>query len=73
MAERFGGVHVYSEQIWLEGALGIRDVHLRNNTIVDARVAEPTHVDVLPGLVNVTCAGTTFVVNGVVTRRAQGC
>ena len=73
VAERFGGVHVYSEQVWLEGALGIRNVLLANNTIVDARVADPTHVDVLAGLVNVTCRNNTFVVAGHNTARASGC
>ena len=73
IAERFGGIHVYTEQIWLEGALGIRNVHLVNNTIVDAHIAEPTSIDVMPGLKNITCLNTTFVVRGAVTRRSAGC
>ena len=71
--ERFGGVHIYSEQQWLEGALGIRNVVLKNNTVVDARVGQPTHMDVMMGLKNVTCMGNTFVVNGSVTERKNGC
>ena len=71
--ERFGGIHVYSEQIWLEGALGIRNVHLQNNTIVDARVAQPTSIDVMPGLRNITCVDSTFVVSGTTTKRTSGC
>lgn len=73
IAERFGGVHIYSEQEWLEGALGIRDVQIVNTTIVDARVAKPTQIDVFPGLTNVTCANTTFVIDGDITKRAEGC
>ena len=71
--ERFGGVHIYSEQQWLEGALGIRNVVLKNNTVVDARVGQPTHMDVMMGLKNVTCMENTFVVNGSVTERKKGC
>ena len=33
--ERFGGIHVTSEQNWLEGSLGLRNVSFRNNTLVD--------------------------------------
>lgn len=71
---RFGGVHVYSEQEWLEGALGIHNVHLENNTIVDARgVPDPTHVDVMSGLSNITCVDTSFVVDGIMENRLVGC
>ena len=73
IVERAGGLHIYSEQEWLEGALGIRNVLLTNNTVVDARVADPTHVDVLSGLVNITCRNTTFVVAGHTTARPSGC
>ena len=73
VAARFGGFHVYSEQQWLEGALGIRNVALVNNTVVDARVGDPTHIDVLKGLVNITCEDTVFTVGGVTTNRAVGC
>ena len=73
VAERFGGFHVYSEQQWLEGALGIRDVVIMNNYVEDARVSAPTHVDVLKNLHNVTCRNNTFVVDGVKTIRLMGC
>ena len=73
IAERFGGIHVYSEQEWLEGALGIRDVRITNTAVVDARAADPDHIDVLPGLENITCVNTTFVVDGRTTERAKGC
>ena len=35
VAERFGGLHISTEQEWLEGDLGIRNVFLKNNTFVD--------------------------------------
>jgi hypothetical protein len=73
LVERFGGIHVFSEQVWLEGALDIRNVELTNNTVVDARVPNPNHVDVLKGLVNITCQNMTFIVDGVVLKRANGC
>lgn len=73
VAERFGGVHIYSEQQWLEGALGIRNVALINNTIVEARGGDPTHVDVMEGLHNISCRVTTFVSGGVTTHRANEC
>jgi hypothetical protein len=71
-AERFGGFHVYSEPEWFEGDLGIKNVYLRNNTFVDQR-GEGTHIDVMKGLVNITCVGTTFVEEGETTHRASGC
>ena len=73
VAERFGGIHIYSEQCWLEGALGIRNVFLDNNTVRDARVPNPGHVDVMAGLKNITCVNTTFIVDGKRTRRRTSC
>ena len=35
VCERAGGLHVYSEQEWLEGDLGIEDVTVRNVTVAD--------------------------------------
>ena len=70
--ERFGGMHVYSEQIWLEGALNIKNVQLRNNTLVDAN-GPPLHVDVFAGLPNISCHDTLFVVNGNKTFRPAQC
>ena len=69
--ERFGGMHVYSEPEWLEGDLGIRNVLLDSNTIVDGVPAE--HIDVFNGLSNITCVNTTFVSQGNRTHRATGC
>lgn len=37
VAERFGGLHVYTEQEWLEGDLGMANVQLENNTFVVRR------------------------------------
>jgi len=74
VARRFGGVLVTTEQMWLEGDLGMGGVRLENNTLLDARYAPPDpHVDVLAGLPNVTCADTSFMWNGSRTFRAAGC
>jgi hypothetical protein len=74
VAERFGGLHVYTEQEWLEGDLGLANVRLENNTFVDQYgVASPAHVDVMTGLPNITCTHNTFVVHGKSTFRASGC
>ena len=35
IVERAGGLHIYSEQEWLEGDLGIANVVVRNTTVVD--------------------------------------
>jgi hypothetical protein len=72
VAARFGGLHIYTEQEWLEGDLGLGGVALRNNTFVDQR-GGAVHVDVMAGLPGVTCSGTTFVECGNVTMRASGC
>ena len=71
-AERFGGVFISTEQEWLEGDLGLGNVQLRNNTLVDPHVGG-THVNLMSGLPNVSCADTTFIVDGAVTTRATGC
>ena len=76
VAERFGGYHVYSEQEWLEGPLGTRDVHLENNLIKDRYVTagNRTHIDVMKGLFNITCQNTTFLRTGQPSvSRASGC
>jgi hypothetical protein len=77
VAERFGGFHITSEQEWLEGPLGTKNVHLENNTFVDdfTQAARPEpHIDVMRGLANITCVDTTFVeTQGNRTFRAQGC
>lgn len=70
--ERFGGLHVYSEQQWLEGDLGLRNVLLGNNTIVDQAGGAP-HFDVMQGLKNITCVDNTFVEHGTVTHLPSGC
>ena len=71
VAERFGGMHVYSEPEWLEGDLGIRNVRLDSNTIVDGAPAD--HIDVFAGLSNITCTNNTFVRQGNRTTRPSGC
>ena len=71
-AERFGGVHITTEQEWLEGDLGMSNVVLKDNLIQD-QVGFSAHVDVMQGVPNVTCTNTTFVERGVKTFRAQGC
>jgi hypothetical protein len=81
VAERFGGFHVYSEQEWLEGPLGTKNVHLANNTFVDdfTQAARPgphyePHIDVMQDLANITCDDTSFVgAQGKRTFRAHGC
>ena len=75
LVERAHRLHVYNEQEWLEGDLGLRDVILTNNTIVyGSEPAQPMHVVVAPGLPNITCANTTFrLANGTTTSRAAGC
>ena len=63
-----------SEEEWLEGDLGIRNVHLANNTIVDD-YGDPTpagRVDVMGGLENVTCVATTFVESASNSRTRAG-
>lgn len=72
VALRFGGLHVYAEQEWLEGDLGIRNVYLANNTLID-QPGGFTHVDVMDGLVNITCVNNTFVSDGAETHRPTGC
>ena len=72
VAERFGGVHVYTEQEWLEGDLGISNIALRDNVIED-QIGFSRHVDVMEGVPNVSCANTTFVERGVRTKRRTGC
>ena len=49
------------------------NVEITNNTVEDAKVPNPNHVDVLKGLVNITCQNMTFIVDGVVLKRANGC
>ena len=75
LVERAHGLHIYSEQEWLEGDLGIRNVTLRNNTIVFG--SEPTqtpHVDVMAGLQDIRCFDTSFMLgNGTRVERADGC
>ena len=74
IAARFGGLHVYTEQEWLEGDLGLRNVHLKNNTFIDTHgTPSPIHVDVMQGLENVTCQDTTYVIGKNTTTRSRGC
>lgn len=73
LVERNGGVHIYSEQEWLEGDLGIRNILLRNNTLVDALGSKQAHFDVMKGLQNITCVDSTFCSAGICTTRAYGC
>jgi hypothetical protein len=72
VAARFGGVHVYTEQEWLEGDLGISNIALRDNVIED-QIGFAPHFDVMAGVPNVSCANSTFVERGVRTERAEGC
>ena len=72
VAERFGGIHITTEQEWLEGDLGIGNIVLDSNFIED-QDGFLTHVDVMPGMVNVTCENTTFVEHGKTTHRSEGC
>ena len=62
----------YEEPEWLEGELGLRDVLVAGNTIVDP-VSESTHVDVMRGLTNISCFNNTFIVHGAKTVRSSGC
>jgi hypothetical protein len=48
------------------------NVEITNNTVEDAKVPNPNHVDVLKGLVNITCQNLTFNVDGVVSERKNG-
>eukprot|EP00040_Diaphanoeca_grandis_P042547 m.265273 g.265273 ORF g.265273 m.265273 type:complete len:555 (+) comp60984_c0_seq1:250-1914(+) len=70
---RFSGLTVTQEQNWLEGDLGVRNVYLNNNTIIDVRNNGAPRINVMSGLVNITCVNTTFVLNGTVTHKATGC
>lgn len=72
MAERFGGLHIYTEQEWLEGDLVMANVYLDNNTFVD-QVGYATNVDVMEGIPNVTCLETTFVEHKNRTVLPAGC
>ena len=72
VAERFGGIHITTEQEWLEGDLGIGNIVLDSNLIED-QDGFLTHLDVMPGLVNVTCKNTSFVEHGKITHRPEGC
>lgn len=69
VVERFGGAFIWAgEEIYLGGTLGMHDVSLVNNTI------ERGHLYVTPGLHNVTCTATTFIVApGNVTHQPKGC
>lgn len=69
---RFGGVHIYSEQVWLEGALGIRNIYAGDNIIINAR-SNTTHIDVLPELRNITCINNSFVSDNATIQRLSGC
>jgi hypothetical protein len=75
VVERAHGLHVYNEQVWLEGDLGLRDVALANNTIVyGSEPDQHMHVDVAPGLQNITCRDTHFRLgNGTAASLAHGC
>lgn len=77
IVERAGGVHIFSEQEWLEGDLGISNVLFNNNTIIDPTpcgmqkltAAEclqvPGHfVTVMRGLKNISCNRNTFIAKG---------
>ena len=72
VAERFGGIHITTEQEWLEGDLGIGNIVLDSNFIED-QDGFLTHVDVMPGVANVTCENTSFVEHGKTTHRSEGC
>ena len=63
------GIHITTEQEWLEGDLGIGNIVLDSNFIED-QDGFLTHIDVMPGLVNVTsCGNTSFVEHGKATHR----
>ena len=75
--ERAGGLHVYSEQEWLEGDLGIRNVLVTNNTIADPTSCGMQNLSAAAclnasghflqgqgGLLNVSCGDNTFVAGG---------
>eukprot|EP01063_Lacrimia_lanifica_P009699 TRINITY_DN16605_c0_g1_i1.p1 TRINITY_DN16605_c0_g1~~TRINITY_DN16605_c0_g1_i1.p1 ORF type:complete len:525 (+),score=173.79 TRINITY_DN16605_c0_g1_i1:56-1630(+) len=69
---RGGGVFVTTEQCWLEGSLGITGVTIKDNVVIDA-AGPSTHIEVLAGLKNITCANNTFVVRGNATVRLDTC
>ena len=56
----------------LEGDLGVRNVRLASNVLVDG-VGEASSVDVAKAWGNVTCVNTTFVFGGTRTTVASGC
>lgn len=71
---RAAGLHVYSEPEWLEGALGIHNVTIESNRIIDnAWPTGPPHVDVMPGLKDIRCLDNSFVEGGKVDRQGDGC
>jgi len=86
IVERAGGVHVYEEQEWLEGDLGINGIFVANNTIIDpttcgilrltpAECLQRTDafLSVMPGLRNITCVQNTFVSAGVTRPHSATC
>jgi hypothetical protein len=72
VAERFGEMIVSTEQEWLEGDLGLANVRLQNNAIIDPRDGQ-SRIKVMEGLPNITCINTTFAVGGNTTMRPDGC
>ena len=72
VAARFGGIHIVTEQEWLEGDLGLNNIVLDSNFIED-QDGFLTHIDVISGIINVTCENTSFVEHGNTTHRVEGC
>jgi hypothetical protein len=78
-------IHIYSEQEWLEGDLGISNVVFDNNTIIDptpcgqqklsaaACLDAPGHfITVMKGLKNISCGKNMFVAQGVTQPATTG-
>ena len=77
IVERANGLYIDSEQEWLEGDLGLHNITVINNTIVDPTVcgvqnlnatecfkSNSNFLQVQHGLFNLTCIENTLVSNG---------
>ena len=62
----FGIFTVTSEQEWLEGSLGLRNISIESN-VLDG------HPHIMPGIVGVTCVNNTFIENGTARHVTGGC
>ena len=72
---RAGGLHIYAEQEWLEGDLGLSGITLVNNTVIDPTschtlnastcLSGPSHfIQVMTGLKGISCSGNWFQAQG---------